>query len=41
MDFSQLELVKGRHELLLTRSRSTLAWAGSQFSYEGPSLQAS
>ena len=37
----QLEQVKGRHEVLSTRSRSTLIWAGFQFSYEGASLQAS
>ena len=38
----QLEQVKGRHEVLSTRSRSTqLNWAGSQFSYEGASLQVS
>ena len=37
----QLEQVKGRHEVLSTRQRSTLTWTGSQFSYEGASLQAS
>ena len=35
----QLEQVKGRHEVLSTRQRSTLTWTGSQFSYEGASLQ--
>ena len=43
MHGAQLEQVKGRHEVLSTRSRSTLTntWAGFQFSYEGASLQAS
>ena len=37
----RLEQVKGRHEVLSTRSRSTLTWTGSQFSYESASLQVS
>ena len=37
----QLEQVKGRHEVLSTRQRSTLTWTGSQFSYEADDLQVS